>query len=56
MNGVPQITTFPSDVSANAVTDELAANGCAIIANHATDQQIAQLHSELQPYLDGAVS
>lgn len=54
MNGVPQITTFPSDVSAKAVTDELAANGCAIIANHATDQQMAQLHSELQPYLDGA--
>ncbi len=54
MSDGPAITTFDRDVTAATVVAELESNGCAIVDGRATDDRLARLRDELQPYLDEA--
>ena len=54
MSSKPSIKTFEATATAKQVADELAHNGCAIIANRAKPECMQRLHAELQPYLDEA--
>jgi len=48
------IKSFRGDVDAQSVSREILDNGCAIVENLASSQDMDRLRDELQPYLDTA--
>ena len=51
---MPEVKTYPREVSSKTVIDELNRNGCAIVEELADAETMNRLRAELQPYLDDA--